>query len=95
MKGRKPEFPEMELKLIAWIKKMCENGLRTTQADIRKKAMKILERIPEHRNSNFRASKGWMEKFFHRHTEVFSLLSGLSKWRREQAILPELDSPSE
>lgn len=75
----------MEKKLIAWIEKMCLNNARITQAIIRNRAMII---INEHRYeaNGFRASKGWMEKFFKRHKYICQLLSRNNKLRSAQYI---------
>jgi len=57
---------------------MCKDKVRITQAIIRNRAMALVKQLPYEMN-RFKASKGWMEKFFKRHNEIFELLSRRSK----------------
>ena len=66
-RGRKLAFPEMEEQLILWLEGELEKGRPVTRKTIRNKA-KVLSNSRE-----FKASKGWIEKFFRRHPEIYEL----------------------
>lgn len=68
-RGRKTVDPEMEEKVCKWLEKELEDGAVLTQRIIREKAKEIscLE--------GFKASKGWLEKFFKRRPQLFKLYS--------------------
>jgi len=67
--GRKPLYPELEEKIID---RICETARKTNKImnrnDIRQLSSK-LSTDPE-----FKASKGWLDKFICRHKDVFSKL---------------------
>ena len=66
-RGRKLAFPEMEEQLILWLEGELEKGQPVSRKTIRNKA-KVLSNSRE-----FKASKGWIEKFFRRHPEIYEL----------------------
>ena len=60
--GRKTQDPLMELKLVEWINDFKKiNDIMPTSKLIKKVAMKFSN------VKNFKASKGWYEKFIHRY----------------------------
>lgn len=54
----------MEEKLNQWILNNLENNIYVTQTEIRNKA-KFFSNDP-----SFKASKGWLEKYFRRNTKI-------------------------
>jgi len=55
--GRKVEDPELEGKLLLWIKDSVSKGIKLKYSTIKEKALKLTK------SKNFMASKGWFEKF--------------------------------
>ena len=66
-RGRKLAFPEMEEQLIRWLEGELKKGQPINKKMIRNKA-KVLSNSRE-----FKASKGWIAKFFRRHPEIYEL----------------------
>jgi Tc5 transposase DNA-binding domain/DDE superfamily endonuclease/CENP-B N-terminal DNA-binding domain len=65
--GRKHEFMELELVLIAWIKERNQKGLRVKEKYIQIKALQIAEEMglsdPDNEKLPFKASNGWIANF--------------------------------
>ena len=55
--GRKVEDPELEGKLLLWIKDTTSKGVKLKYTTIKEKALKLTK------SRSFMASKGWFEKF--------------------------------
>lgn len=61
--GRKKEDPEMEENVFAWLlERFHSMQLAATRNQIRGKALEL-----SNRKDRFKASKGWLEKFFTRY----------------------------
>jgi len=65
--GRKTMDPEMEYKLICWISYFTEKNKRFPMRQVIKQKAKELTCIRE-----FRASKGWCDKFFRRNAVIIN-----------------------
>jgi transposase-like protein len=61
--GRKVHDPRMEIDLLKWISQVGKKSPLTRQL-IRKKAIELSE------DDNFKASKGWFERFMNRNREL-------------------------
>lgn len=59
--GRKPLLPEVEQNLSSWIISERENYRRVTRKAIASKATELANNNPD-----FKASRGWVDKFLHR-----------------------------
>ena len=60
--GRKIKEPEMVKKLLDWYKDTAKNkGRKITTKEFKEKALNLSK------DPNFRASKGWLQKFRRRH----------------------------
>ena len=70
----------MEAILSKWVLKTLKSGVRLTQKDIRTEAIQIMEKMG---HNYFRASKGWVEKFFRRNPDIFSLMHHKKKSKTE------------
>ena len=64
-RGRKPIDPFMEMKICEWLKEQLSKGVHLTQKAIRNHAKRLGDA------AKFKASKGWLEKFFKRRPEIF------------------------
>lgn len=62
--GRKPNYDEMEDILALWIIEQRQNYFRVTRKSISMKASELVN------NSNFKASRGWLDNFLRRHDFV-------------------------
>lgn len=61
--GRKKEDPEMEELVFEWLKeRYLKQRLPATRNEIREKALEF-----SNKKDKFKASKGWLEKFFTRY----------------------------
>lgn len=76
-RGRKPIDPYMEQKVCEWLKNQLDKGTVLTQKAIRDKAKKISC------SNEFKASKGWLQKFFKRRPELFNAYSTNRKTNNE------------
>ena len=62
--GRKARLPDVEVMVMAWIDEMRSGNLRVTCSAIQRKAIELARCEGD---TEFTASRGWLEKFFHRH----------------------------
>lgn len=62
--GRKPAFPNMEKKLVAWIEAQKADKMKLTRTDIQTKAVELCGATGE--SLQFTASHGWLDNFFRR-----------------------------
>jgi uncharacterized protein YaaN involved in tellurite resistance len=76
IRGRKPGDPSMEENLTKWIKLNIEQARYLTQTEIRNKAKEFS------REKAFKASKGWLEKYFKRNRGISDQLNDLLLLKR-------------
>ena len=62
--GRKARLPDVEVMVMAWIDKLKSGNSRVTCSGIQRKAIELARCEGD---TEFTASRGWLEKFFHRH----------------------------
>ena len=60
--GRKPRLPDIETMLLAWIDELRAGHLRITCNGIQRKATELARSDGD---TEFIASRGWLQKFFH------------------------------
>jgi hypothetical protein len=71
--GKKPINEALEQKVIEYVKQLSESKLTFTSSDIRKKALEYST------DPDFRASKGWYERFRVRNWHIFNYQSKREK----------------
>ena len=60
------KFPRLEAEVVSWIKELRDKGVTVSGSAIQRHAKKVYEEFyPE--EDNFRASKGWLDRFTDRH----------------------------
>ena len=77
-RGRKPTDPHMEMKMCEWLEAELKKGTQLTQKTIRDQA-KLISSCDD-----FKASKGWLEKFFKRRPELFAAYTNNRKSYHEE-----------
>lgn len=77
VRGRKPNNPNMEENLTNWIVVNIKKGKYLTQTEIRSRARVFSG------NNGFKASKGWLEKYFRRNKSISEGLNGLLGQQRK------------
>lgn len=63
--GRKITSMELESKTIEYVKSVVEKGGNISRKEIQRKAKEFSN------NSEFKASKGWFERFYNRNLKIF------------------------
>ena len=76
VRGRKPGDPMMEQNLTSWVKDNIAKEIYVTQNEIRAKAREFAG------DKTFKASKGWLEKYFRRNSIIGEALNGLLYLKR-------------
>jgi hypothetical protein len=64
--GRKIVNMDLEEKVIAYVKELIAEGAPFSRRQIQMMARRISD------DPNFKASKGWFERFFNRNLEIFN-----------------------
>lgn len=87
--GRKLKDPQMEAKLLRWIKNFDKKNQKIPGKDKIKCIALELSTCKE-----FKASKGWIDKFFRRNEEFFNLIRIKPSIAAERIIVREIDESS-
>ena len=84
--GRKPQLPDMETTLLAWIDELRAENLRITCTGVQKKATEL---ATSEGDTQFTASRGWLQKFFKRHNLSLRRKTSVSQ-RLPQELIPKV-----
>ena len=84
--GRKPRLPDVETVLMAWIDELRAGHLRITCSEIQRKATELARNEGD---TEFIASRGWLQKFFKRHQLSLRRKTSVSQ-KLPQDLMPKV-----
>ena len=84
--GRKPRLPDVETVLMAWIDELRAGHLRITCSEIQRKATELARNEGD---TEFIASRGWLQKFFKRHQLSLRTKTSVSQ-KLPQDLMPKV-----
>ena len=84
--GRKPQLPDMDTTLVAWIDELRAENLRITCTGVQKKATDLAR---SEGDAQFAASRGWLQNFFRRHHLSLQRKTSVSQ-KLPQDLIPKV-----